>query len=150
MATNLRISVEQPEAHRWFCIIGAMAKSSQAVRRGGSDVLEGVRVVYDGERLRGLCGDWGVKNMWLFGSGVREDFTGESDVDVLVEFVDGSIFARGVCSDEEYGAELERMRELGDVFGRRVDIVDMDSLLRERNWLKRERILEEAVLIYGV
>ena len=42
------------------------------------------------------------------------------------------------------------MHELGDVFGRRVDIVDMDSLLRERNWLKRERILEEAVLIYGI
>ena len=127
-----------------------MARGDQAVRGGGSDVLEGVRVVYDDERLRRLCGDWGVKNMWVFGSGVREDFTGESDVDVLVEFVDGSIFARGVCSDEEYGAELERMHQLGDVFGRRVDIVDMDSLLRERNWLKRERILEEAVLIYGI
>ena len=112
--------------------------------------MAGVRVVYDDERLRRLCGYWGVKNMWLFGSGVREDFTGESDVDVLVEFVDGSIFARGVCSDEEYREELVRMHELEDIFGCRVDIVDMDSLLRERNWLKRERILKEAVLIYGI
>lgn len=112
--------------------------------------MAGVRVVYDDERLRRLCGDWSVKNMWLFGSGVREDFASESDVDVLVEFVDGSIFARGVCSDEEYREELVRMHELEDIFGCRVDIVDMDSLLRERNWLKRERILKEAVLIYGI
>lgn len=127
-----------------------MEKGNQAVRGGGSGVLARVRVDYDDEHLCRLCGDWGVKNMWLFGSAVREDFAGESDVDVLVEFVDGSIFASGICSDEEYGAELDRMHELEGVFGRRVDIVDMDSLLRERNWLKRERILEEAVLIYGV
>lgn len=127
-----------------------MSRGNQAVRGGGSGVLAGVRVVYDDERLRRLCGDWSVKNMWLFGSVVREDFTSESDVDVLVEFVDGSIFARGVCSDEEYRKELVRMHELEDIFGCHVDIVDMDSLLRERNWLKRERILKEAVLIYGI
>jgi hypothetical protein len=43
----------------------------------------------DDAALAAFCGRHGIRRLALFGSVLRDDFTDQSDVDVLVEFVPG-------------------------------------------------------------
>ena len=73
--------------------------------------------------------------MALFGSVIRNDFTPESDVDVLVEFEPGR--TPGL-------AFFAMRRELTELLGRQVD-------LNTAQWLSpyfRQEVLEEAEEIY--
>ena len=73
--------------------------------------------------------------MALFGSVIRNDFTPESDVDVLVEFEPGR--TPGL-------AFFAMQRELTELLGRQVD-------LNTAQWLSpyfRQEVLEEAEEIY--
>ena len=62
-----------------------------------------------------FCERWQVTELALFGSVLRDDFTSESDVDVLVSF-DGD--AGPTLFDMSHMEE-----ELESIFGRRVDLV---------------------------
>lgn len=81
--------------------------------------------------------------MWVFGSMARGDFAIDSDVDVLVQY------QRGRNLPEEIELVVDRDEALSSVFGREVDLVDMDALRESHNWLLRKYILEGAVKIYG-
>lgn len=73
-----------------------------------ADVLEAVRR------------RWRVRELALFGSAVREDFSPNSDVDVLVSFDEGPPWSLW---------ELITMQsELAELFGRPVDLVERDDL----------------------
>ena len=98
---------------------------------------------YDTDALSRFCSEWGVAEMWVFGSAARHDFAPDSDVDVLVQYQPGKNLP------EEIHLVVDRDEALSSVFGREVDLVDMDALRESRNWLLRKRILEEAVKIYG-
>ena len=95
------------------------------------------------EAIESFCLKWNVAEMWVFGSAVRSDFSPDSDVDVLVQYHPGKNLP------EEIHLVVDRDEALSSVFGREVDMVDMDALRESRNWLLRKRILEEAVKIYG-
>src|SRR5512145_3203728 len=72
----------------------------------------------------------------LFGSVLRDDFTADSDIDVLVEFE----------PDVPIGWEIVSMQaELSRIVGRRVDLHTPDSLSRHF----RKKVLREAQVIYG-
>ena len=72
----------------------------------------------------------------LFGSVLREDFTSQSDVDLLVEFVEG----------KTPGLEIIDLQdELSQMLGREVDLRTPAELSR----FFRERVLVEAVVIYA-
>lgn len=76
-----------------------------------------------------------IRRLSLFGSVVRDDFSPESDVDVLVEFEPGHAPGLDFFAME---AELSR------ILGRKVD-------LNTRDWLSkyiRERALAEAEVQY--
>ena len=77
----------------------------------------------------------------MFGSALREDFGPESDVDLLVAF------------DEEARHSLFDMvrmeEELGEIFGREIDLVERAGIERSRNYLRRKAILESAETIYA-
>lgn len=84
------------------------------------------------EGLRTFCRARGIRQLSFFGSVLRDDFTPESDVDVLVEFVPDRVpglfrFAR-----------IER--ELSTLLGRNVDLHTTASL----SHYLRDRILQEA------
>ena len=96
-------------------------------------------MLYDTDALSRFCSEWGR----VFGSAVRSDFAPDSDVDVLVQYQPGKNLP------EEIHLVVDRDEALSSVFGREVDLVDMDALRESRNWLLRKRILEEAVKIYG-
>ena len=78
-----------------------------------------------------------TRRMALFGSVLRDDFGGSSDVDVLVEF----------HPDARVGfIALSRMqRELSTLLGRPVDLVRRDGLKP----LIRDAILSSAEILYA-
>ena len=88
------------------------------------------------EQIAEFCNRHHIVRMALFGSVIRDDFTSESDVDVLVEFAPGR--TPGLAF---YG----RMpNELSEIVGREVDLNTPASLSR----YFRQEILEEAEDIY--
>src|SRR5713226_5050486 len=46
------------------------------------------RIVIDQPAVESFCRRWGVTELELFGSAIRDDFRADSDVDVLASFAD--------------------------------------------------------------
>ena len=89
----------------------------------------------DPRRIADFCRRHHVARLSMFGSILRDDFTPESDVDVLVEFEAG----------KTPGLEFFGMGdELGAIIGRRVDLNTPEFLSR----YFREAVLAEARPIY--
>jgi hypothetical protein len=95
----------------------------------------------DRERIAAFCERWRITEFALFGSVLREDFSSDSDVDVLVEFAE----------DARYGlAELTRMEEeLAHILARRVDVVTRRAVEESRNYIRRRSILDSAEVIHA-
>ena len=88
-------------------------------------------------QLEEICRRYGVKELSVFGSALREDFRPDSDYDFLVEF----------NSDANIGLlELSGMKfALEDVFGRKVDLVTKAGLKQ----FIRDAVLGQARIIYA-
>jgi predicted nucleotidyltransferase len=93
------------------------------------------------ERIASFCQRWNVVEFSLFGSILREDFHPESDIDVLVTFAPD---ARISLFDL-----VDMQDELKDIFGRDVDLVEKEAILRSENYIRRKSILENAEVIYA-
>lgn len=96
-----------------------------------------VKVTLDQQRLAAFCRRNHIRRLALFGSVLREDFSPDSDVDVLVEFdphhVPGLL---GIARME---------RELSAILGgRKVDLRTAEDLSR----YFRQDVLEEAQVVY--
>jgi len=90
------------------------------------------------ERIREFCHRWGVRELSLFGSVLRDDFGPDSDVDVLISFAPDT--------DWDYWNWPEMLDELRDIFGREVDLVVKEAL---RNPFRRHRILTEREVLHA-
>lgn len=67
-----------------------------------------------------LCRQYGVRELALFGSVLRDDFGPRSDIDVLVAFAPGS---------EVTLVDLAGLKcDLEDLLGRTVDLVEKDTI----------------------
>jgi len=66
------------------------------------------------ERIAVFCRDNGIRRLALFGSILREDFSPNSDIDVLVEFQPGVRVG--------YLTMARMAREFADIIGRAVDL----------------------------
>lgn len=92
------------------------------------------------DKLAVFCREWRIVELALFGSGLRDDFRPESDVDILVTFAPGtrwSVF------------DLVAMQEeLQDLVGRKVDLVERRAVEKSENYIRRRHILESAESIY--
>jgi predicted nucleotidyltransferase len=96
------------------------------------------KVRFDRQKVAELCRRYGVAELALFGSVLRDDFRADSDVDVLVSF-----------GPEAHPSllELAELREdLKDLFGREVDLVERAGL---RNPFRRRAILSTAEVVYA-
>jgi predicted nucleotidyltransferase len=91
------------------------------------------------EQLRAFCRKWKVTEFALFGSVTRDDFTPASDVDVMVEFAEGAPWT--------LSSWLDMREELIALFGREVDLAERSGVEQMRNYLRREEILNTAVLL---
>ena len=91
------------------------------------------------EEIAAFCQRNHIRRMALFGSVLRDDFTSESDVDVLVEFE----------PDQTPGLEFITMQdELSEILDRQVDMYTFKGIESSRNWLLREEILSSAEVQY--
>jgi NADPH:quinone reductase-like Zn-dependent oxidoreductase/predicted nucleotidyltransferase len=76
------------------------------------------RIPIDSQRIAAFCRRWKITEFALFGSVLRDDFRGDSDVDVLVTFEEGhgwSLFDLVKMTDE---LEARSRRAPGPVHGR--------------------------------
>ena len=90
------------------------------------------------EQIKAFCTKWKVREFALFGSVLREDFRGDSDVDVLVSFhprADWSLWDLVAMQDE-----------LKAVFGRDVDLLEKEGL---QNPFRRHEILNTRRVLYA-
>jgi uncharacterized protein len=86
-------------------------------------------------QIREICRKYGVIELSLFGSAVRDDFGLDSDVDFLYV----------LSPDSDIGWEIVGLHdELAAAVGRQVDLVPKDFL----HWVVRDRVLAEAEVIY--
>jgi predicted nucleotidyltransferase len=90
------------------------------------------------EEIEDFCRRWKIKEMSIFGSVLREDFSPGSDVDILVSFFKD---ARWSLFDW-----VDMIEELKRITGREVDLVERESL---RNPFRRRTILTNKEVIYA-
>jgi len=96
------------------------------------------RVRFDRQKVAELCRRYGVAELALFGSVLRDDFRADSDVDVLVSF--------GPEAHPSLLELVELREDLKDLFGREVDLVERAGL---RNPFRRRAILSTAEVVYA-
>ncbi len=109
-----------------------MARASQIAKRGIQMPAQG---------LAAFCERWQISELALFGSVLRNDFGPDSDVDLLVSFL----------PEAEHGLfdMVDMEEELGQLLGRKVDLVDRRAVERSRNYIRRRAILDSAKVIYA-
>jgi predicted nucleotidyltransferase len=92
-------------------------------------------------KVRDFCLKWKIKEFALFGSILRDDFNPiESDIDILVSFINGnniSLFDM-----------IEMKEELENLYQRKVDIVNKESIEKSKNPYRKKEILENFKVIY--
>ncbi len=97
-----------------------------------------IRITLPHKKIGDFCLKWKISEMALFGSVLSDEFHPDSDVDVLVSFKD----------DTGWGLFdfVDMIDELKTIFGRKVDLVEKDSL---RNPFRRQAILAANEVIYA-
>jgi predicted nucleotidyltransferase len=85
-----------------------------------------------------LCEKYGINELSIFGSSIRDDFTQNSDIDILVSFDKTSEITLFDIMDLE--------KEFSQLLKRDVDIVEKESL---KNPIRKNRILSTREIIYA-
>jgi predicted nucleotidyltransferase len=93
------------------------------------------------ERIHAFCQRWGIREFALFGSVLREDFRNDSDIDVMVQFRQGTRYS--LLKLVEMSDELEA------ILGRKVDLLTRKSIEDSPNYIRRRAILDSAQVIYA-
>lgn len=94
----------------------------------------------DRSAVRAFCRKWHIAELRLFGSVLRDDFTENSDVDVLVSYEKGkylSLFQR-----------WQAQNELSELLGWEVDWLNLNVALDSTPQHIRDEILATAEVLY--
>lgn len=95
------------------------------------------QISFPTQRIADFCRAHAIRELAVFGSVTREDFTPTSDIDVLID----------LHSEARVGlVTLQRMRdELADILGRPVDLVTRAGLNRHI----RDAVENDAEVVYA-
>ena len=99
------------------------------------------RIPIDHDQIKAFCEKWKITEFSLFGSVLTDDFRPDSDVDVMVEFADGSHWTLFDLVDME--------DELAAILARKVDLLTRKSVTSNENYLMRKSILAGARTFYA-
>lgn len=106
--------------------------------RATDQTADQVKISLPLEKVASLCRQFGVEELSLFGSVLREDFRSDSDVDFLAIF-----------HNDDYGPWAGKLtdfeEQLGALIGRKADVIPKKNL----KWAIRDRVLGEARTIYA-
>ena len=88
-----------------------------------------------------ICRKWQIKELALFGSVLRDDFSLEnSDIDVLITF----------SPDAVIGWEIVDVKDdLEAIFKRKVDLVEKEAVAKSKNPHRRREILSSYEVVYA-
>lgn len=92
-------------------------------------------------QLAEFCERWGIAELALFGSILRNDFRDDSDVDLLITFAPDA--RKGLLTLAKIQNELESLLK------RNVDLASKKSIKQSHNDIRRQAILTSAQVIYG-
>jgi uncharacterized protein len=92
------------------------------------------------DSLISFCRKWGIRELAVFGSVLRDDFSPGSDVDFLVSFHEGR--------KPGWPGILDLQEELSTLVNRPVDVVERGNLEQSENYIKRAHILRNSQVIY--
>lgn len=99
------------------------------------------RIPIPHEQIAVFCQKWKITEFSLFGSVLRDDFRPDSDIDVLVSFVEDAKWSL---------MSLVRMEnELSTIFGRKVDLTEKLSVDRSPNTIRKQHILSNTLHVYA-
>jgi uncharacterized protein len=88
-----------------------------------------------------FCKEWNVKELQVFGSVIRNDFRPDSDIDIVVDFLPGTVHTL---------IDLAKMEEeLEHIFNRRVDLMTRQAIEESRNYIRRKTILSTMERVYS-
>ncbi len=90
-------------------------------------------------RIADFCRANGIRRLELFGSVLRDDFGPDSDIDVMVEFEPGRTPGLRFFALEA---------ELGEILGRKVDLLTRRSVEDSPNYIFRKDALSRVETIY--
>ncbi len=91
------------------------------------------------DAIADFCRRWKIVKLELFGSGLREDFGPDSDLDFLYIFAE----------EAHWGWEIVTLGDdLSRIVGRPVDLVSRRAVERSSNWVRRNAILGTAQVLY--
>jgi predicted nucleotidyltransferase len=102
-----------------------------------ADVAERLAHIIPADRIAEFCRHRAITELALFGSVLRDDFTSDRNVDVLVSFASTapwSLWDLTLMADE-----------LAAIIGRHVQLVEKEAL---KNPFRREQILRGRKVIY--
>jgi predicted nucleotidyltransferase len=93
------------------------------------------------DEITKFCRRWKIRELALFGSVLREDFSPDSDLDILVTF----------AADADWGLldHVQMQQELQTLLQRNVDLISKRALERSPNWLRRKEILSTAQVLFS-
>jgi predicted nucleotidyltransferase len=91
--------------------------------------------------IAAYCERRGIVELALFGSVLRDDFSEDSDIDVLVTFADDVTYSMFQL--------IPIIDELEALLGREVDFVDRRAVETSANYIRRREVLSTAEVIYA-
>ena len=93
------------------------------------------------KQIADFCRRWHISEFALFGSVLRDDFSPDSDLDVLVTF----------APEASWGLldHLRMERELTALLNRKTDLFGKRAVEQSHNWMRRQEILNTAEVVYG-
>lgn len=96
---------------------------------------------FDPDVLRAFCEKWGVAELAVFGSVLRDDYRPDSDIDFLVTWAPG--VKRTVW-------EMFDMKdELAALYHRTIGLAQRQVVERDFNPIRRQNILASARVLYA-
>lgn len=126
-------SIEHPEEFPLASRPGRVKEAPESVYQPRRTASGTIRIEVPHDAIAAFCRERGIRRLAFFGSVLRDDFTPESDVDVLVEFeperIPGLIKLAGYQID------------LSEILGREVDLCTFAGLNRHI----RDQVLAEAL-----
>ncbi len=88
-----------------------------------------------------LCKKYGVTELSVFGSVLRDDFRPDSDIDFLAVFENGDL--------DPWMSKLTDLEdELTELLDRKAEVVDKRSVEASENYIRRKHVLDSARVIY--
>ena len=108
------------------------------VTASGDPEMSQPRIAIPQKQIEAFCKKWRVREFALFGSVLRDDFRPDSDIDVLVSFMEDPDI--GLWDLSEMAEELEAL------YARKVDLVIKEGL---NNPFRRKEILERRNFFYS-